>query len=46
MIEAIKQGKPGLAGDAGVAKTAALLPSGAKAVIYLSPAGAIEFLNG
>ncbi len=42
-IEAIQQGKPGLAADADVAKTAALLPPNPVAVGYLSPAGAIEF---
>ena len=44
-MEAIRQGKPGLAGDAGVAKTAALLPSGARAVVYISPAETIKFIQ-
>ena len=42
-MEAIRQGKPGAAGEAGVAKTAALLPSGPVAVAYLSPAELIGF---
>lgn len=42
-IEAIKQGKPGLAGDAEVSKTAALLPSNTLAIAYLSPSGVIEY---
>jgi len=44
-IAAIKKGAPGLAGDAGVAKTAAELPAGAMAVAFLSPAGAIDFVG-
>jgi hypothetical protein len=44
-IEAIKRGVPGLAHDATVAKTAALLPAGASAVAFLSPAGAIDFVQ-
>ncbi len=44
-IEAVKQGKPGLAGRSEVKKTAALLPSDAVAVGYLSPSGLIDFLK-
>jgi hypothetical protein len=44
-IEAIRQGKSGLAGDAEVAKIAALLPSGATADAYLSPTQAIAFFQ-
>jgi len=44
-IEAVKQGKPGLAGDAEVAKTAALLPADAVAVGYLSPSGMLDFVK-
>ncbi len=44
-IAAIKQGKPGLAGDAGVAKVAALLPSGATWSAYLSPKGTFDFAD-
>lgn len=43
-IEAVKQGKPGLAGRSELKKTAALLPSDAVAVGYLSPSGMIDFL--
>jgi hypothetical protein len=39
------KGRPGLAGDADLAKTAALLPPGAACVGYLSPAGTIEFVK-
>jgi len=44
-IAAVKEGKPGLAGDAGVAKAAALLPPGALCRIYLSPAGTLDFVK-
>ena len=44
-IQAIKQGKPGLAGDAGVAKTAALLPRGSVAALYVSPKGMIDMVK-
>jgi hypothetical protein len=44
-IEAIKQGKAGLAGDAEIAKTAALLPPDALTTIYVSPQGSIEFVK-
>ena len=44
-IAAIKQGKPDLAGDAEVAKVAALLPSGAAWSMYVSPKGIFDFLN-
>ena len=44
-IEAIEHGKPGLAGMADVKQTAALLPSDAVAVGYLSPSGMIEFIK-
>jgi len=42
-IRAIQRGKPGLAGDPDVAKTAALLPAGAPWVGLWSPRGTIEF---
>jgi hypothetical protein len=45
MIEIIKQGKPGLESNADVAKTAALLPAGAPAVVYVSPAGILELVK-
>ena len=44
-IEAIKQGKPVLAADAEIAKTAAMLPPDAVTVGYLSPQGTIEFVK-
>ncbi len=44
-IEAVKQGKPGLTGRSEVKKTAALLPSDAVAVGYLSPSGLIGLLK-
>jgi hypothetical protein len=44
-IEAIKQGKLGLAGNAGLVKTAASLPSDAVLTGYLSPAGTIDFVK-
>jgi hypothetical protein len=44
-VEAIQKGEPGLAHDAAVAKTAALLPAGASTVAFLSPAGAIDFIQ-
>jgi tetratricopeptide (TPR) repeat protein len=44
-IEAVKQGKPGLANDAEVSKTAGMLPSDAILVGYLSPQGMIEFIK-
>jgi hypothetical protein len=42
---AIRQGNRSLASDAGVAKTAALLPSGATAAVYLNPAEMIGFVQ-
>jgi tetratricopeptide (TPR) repeat protein len=42
---AIKQGKPDLASDAGVLKTAALLPPDAILIGYLSPQGTIDFIK-
>ncbi len=44
-MEAIKQGKPGLAGDADLVKTAALLPPNASSLVYVSPQGTIEFVK-
>ncbi len=44
-IEAIRQGKPGVADNAGVAKTAALLPTGPAALAFLSPAETIGFVK-
>ncbi len=43
IIQARAAGKPGLAGDAQLAKTAALLPRKAAALIYWSPRGTIAF---
>lgn len=37
--------RPGLVGDPQVAKTAAMLPSGALCVGYVSPKGTIDFIN-
>lgn len=45
VLNAIRQGRPGLAGDAGVAKTAALLPAGAVAVAYINPAEMLEYVQ-
>jgi hypothetical protein len=45
VIAAIKQGKPDLAGDAEVAKVAALLPSGATWSVYCSPKGIFDFVK-
>jgi tetratricopeptide (TPR) repeat protein len=44
-MEAIKQGKPGLAKEAGVSKTAGMLPPDAVLIGYLSPQGMIEFVK-
>jgi len=44
-IEAIKKGKPDLANNAEVAKTAALLSPEALSVIFVSPAGVIELIK-
>ena len=44
-IDALKQGKPVLAGNAEIAKTAAMLPPDAVTVGYLSPQGTIEFVK-
>ena len=44
-IEAAKQGKPGLTSDAGVSKTAALLPQDALLTVFLSPQGTIDFFK-
>lgn len=44
-IKAIKAGDAGLAGDADVKTTAALLPADAAAVAYLSPRGTIQFVR-
>jgi hypothetical protein len=44
-IEAVKQGRPGLAKDAGVSKTAGMLPPDAILISYLSPQGMIEFVK-
>ncbi|MGO8751332.1 MAG: hypothetical protein ACLQNE_35750 [Thermoguttaceae bacterium] len=45
-ILAVRQGKPGLATDSNVLRTAKLLPSGAPLVIYCSPKGTLDFING
>ena len=44
-LKALKQGKPGLANDEGVSKTAALLPPDAILVAYISPQGTIDFIK-
>jgi len=44
-LEAVKGTSPGLAGDPGLAKTAAMLPSGAQWVGYISPKGTIDFVK-
>jgi hypothetical protein len=44
-IKAIQEGKPGLGREADVAKTAALLPTGAPLVKYVSVQGTIDFIN-
>jgi hypothetical protein len=44
-IAAIKQGQPGLAGNADVAKVAALLPPDATWVMYFSPKGTFSFVS-
>ena len=44
-IEAVKQGAPGLAANSDVAKTAALLPSDAAVVGYVSPQGVMGFVR-
>jgi hypothetical protein len=44
-IAAIKQDKPGLAGNADVAKVVALLPSGTTWSMYLSPKGMFDSLR-
>jgi hypothetical protein len=44
-IAAVKQGKPGLSGDEGIAKVAKLLPRGARCRIYFSPSGLLDFVK-
>ena len=44
-LQAIKQGSPGLAGDADVSRTAALLPAGAASVAFWSPQGTVDFIS-
>ena len=44
-IDVLRKGQPGLAGDAGVVKAAALLPTRALAIGFVSPAGAIGFVQ-
>lgn len=44
-IRAVKAGEKGLAGDAGIAKTAAMLPADAAWVLYWSPKGTMEFVE-
>lgn len=44
-IDVLRKGQPGLAGDAGVAKTAALLPAKALAIGFVSPAGVLGFVQ-
>jgi len=44
-LQAAKGTSPGLAGDPELAKTAAMLPSGAQWVGYISPKGTIDFVK-
>jgi hypothetical protein len=44
-IAAIKEGKPGLSADEGIAKVTKLLPHAAVARIYISPSGLIDFVK-
>ena len=44
-LHAIKQGSPGLAGDADVSRTAALLPAGAAVVAFWSPQGTVDLIS-
>jgi hypothetical protein len=44
-MAAVKEGKSGLAGNAELQKTAALLPPNAFAVGYLNPAGTMDFVK-
>jgi hypothetical protein len=44
-LKAADGSSPGLAGDPQVAKTAAMLPSGAQWVGYISPKGTIDFIK-
>jgi hypothetical protein len=44
-MQAVRQGKPGLANNAEVLKTAALLPSNVLAIVYLSPQGTNNFIK-
>lgn len=43
---ALKAHEAGLADDAGIKQTAALLPSGAAVAVYTSPQGWVEFVRG
>ena len=42
-IAAVKEGKPGLSGDEGIAKVTKLLPRGASCRFYISPSGVLDF---
>jgi hypothetical protein len=44
-LEAVRGGTAGLGGDPEVAKTAAMLPSGAQWVGYISPKGTIDYIK-
>jgi len=44
-VKAIREGKPQLMDEAGVAKTAAMLPQGAQWLGFLSPRGAAAFVS-
>ena len=44
-VKAIQEGKPQLINEAGVAKTAAMLPAGAQWVGFLSPRGGAAFVS-
>jgi hypothetical protein len=45
MIASMKEKSAGMTGDADVSKTAALLPSDAQTVAYVSPQGTIQFVK-
>jgi hypothetical protein len=46
VIAAVKQGKPGLAEEAGIAKVVVLLPSGVTWSGFVSPKGVFDSLRG
>jgi hypothetical protein len=44
-IASVKEGKPGLSGDEGIAKVSKLLPKGAMCRAYISPSGVLDFVK-